>query len=126
MPDKQLMPPAGIAHEEVAQWAAGYAEQVLALFEASAPDDNRPRQGIEAARAWARGELSIGKAREAAFACHAAAREVEHEAARAAARSAGHAAATAHVADHARHAASYAAKAVRVEVAKSAEPDAAH
>ena len=111
MPNRYAMPPAGIGHEALAEWAAARAEQVLALFEAVVPRDLRPRQGIEAARAWARGELSMSKAREAAFACHAAARDVNDEAACAAARSAGHAAATAHVAAHARHASSYAEKA---------------
>jgi hypothetical protein len=75
------------------------------------PEDKRPRQAIEAARAWARGDLAMIDARQAAFAAHAAARAANHAAAQAAARAAGHAAATAHVADHARHAAAYAVKA---------------
>jgi hypothetical protein len=92
----------------LALWAADCAERVLPLFEDRHPDDRRPREAVEAARAWARGEMSVSAARTAAFAAHAAAREVDDTAARAAARAAGHAAATAHVADHARHAAAYA------------------
>jgi hypothetical protein len=75
-------------HRLLVLWAADCAEHVLPYFEAQYSEDDRPRKAIEAARAWARGELTMSKARHAAFAAHAAA--------------------TAHVADHARHAAAYA------------------
>lgn len=91
----------------LALWAADCAEHVLPNFEEKCPQDGRPRKAIEAARAWARGELPVSAARKAAFAAHAAARDTDNAAARAAARAAGHAAATAHVAGHARHAAGY-------------------
>lgn len=93
-------------------WAADCAEHVLSLFEQKHPEDSRPREAIEAGRAWARGEISMRTARSAAFAAHAAARDANGSALSAAARAAGHAAATAHVAGHAVHAATYAAKAV--------------
>ena len=105
-------------HRSLARWAADCAEHVLPLFEQACPDDSRPRRAVEAARAWAAGELSAGLARDAAFAAHAAARQAPDPAARAAAQSAGHAAATAHVAGHAAHAATYAATA-----ASTALPD---
>ena len=95
----------------VARWAADCAEHVLPLFERHRPDDDRPREAIEAVRTWARGEVGVGAARTAALAAHAAARETTDEAARAAARAAGHAAATAHVATHALAVASYAVNA---------------
>ena len=98
-------------HRLLALWAADCAEHVLLYFEAKHPQDDRPRKAIEAARAWARGEIRVGEARAAALAAHAAARDADDDAARAAARAAGHAAATAHVATHARGAASYALKA---------------
>ena len=88
--------------------AADCAQRVLPHFEARHPDDGRPRRALDAARAWARGEIAVGEARAAAFAAHAAARAATDGAARAAARAAGHAAATAHVAGHARHAEAYA------------------
>lgn len=106
------------AHISAALRAAGSAGSVLACFEVRHPGDDRPRRAIEAACAWARGELAMTKARVAAFAAHAAAREAEHPAARFAARAAGHAAATAHVAGHARHAAAYAAKAAAAAATK--------
>jgi hypothetical protein len=99
-------------HQSLAFWAADCAERVLPLFEDILPEDDRPRKAIEAARAWARGELPMTKARQAAFAAHAAARSTNIEPARLAARASGHAAATAHVAGHARHAANYAFKAL--------------
>ena len=99
-------------HRLLAVWASDCVEHVLAYFNETHPDDDRPRKAIEAARAWVRGDLPMIDARKAAFASHAAAREANNAAAQAAARAAGHAAATAHVADHARHAAAYAVKAV--------------
>ncbi|WP_152391857.1 putative immunity protein [Paenibacillus guangzhouensis] len=98
-------------HRLLARWATDCAEHVLSLFEAHCPGDNRPREAIEAGRAWVRGEIPMVEARAAAFASHTAARDIEHPAACAAARAAGHASATAHVAGHAVHAATYAAKA---------------
>jgi hypothetical protein len=41
----------------VAAWAADCAERVLALFEAEAPEDDRPHARIARTRAFARGEL---------------------------------------------------------------------
>ena len=95
----------------LALWAADCAERVLAFFEENHPQDKRPREAIEAARAWVRGEIKCGTARNAAFAAHAAARSANEDAARAVARATGHAAGTAHMVGHARHAAAYAIKA---------------
>lgn len=99
-------------HRTLAIWAADCAEHVLGYFEEKYPKERRPRNAIEAARAWVRGGLKMTEARKAAFASHAAAREACDEAAIAAARACGHAAATAHVATHAPHAAAYGVKAV--------------
>jgi len=63
-------------HKLLAEWAAACAEHVLPLFEQARPGDERPRRAIEQARAWARGEIRMTEARTAAFAAHAAAREV--------------------------------------------------
>ena len=99
-------------HRLLADWAAACAEHVLILFSSQHPDDDRPRSAIEQARAWARGEISMMQAREAAYAAHRAARSA-NGAAREAARAAGHAVATAHMADHELGAAAYAIRAVR-------------
>jgi hypothetical protein len=96
-------------HHLLALWAADCAEHVLQYFEEAQPLDSRPRQAIELARAWARGEITMTQARSDA---NAAAREVTG-AAREAAHSAAQAAAVAHVAAHELGAAAYAIRAVR-------------
>lgn len=60
-------------HRFLALWAADCAEHVLSYFEEHSPKDDRPREALDAARACARGELAMTRAREAAFAAHAAA-----------------------------------------------------
>jgi hypothetical protein len=101
------------SHRLLANWAADCAEHVLPLFIRTHPDDERPRLAIEAARAWALGEITVGQAREAAFRAHAAAREASDEVARAVARAAGQAVSTAHMADHSLGPVYYAVRAVK-------------
>ena len=99
-------------HRLLALWAADCAGHVLHLFERARPGDERPSGAVEAARAWARGEIAMKAAREAAFHANAAARDLSG-AARHAAYAAGQAAAVAHVAAHELGAAAYAIKAAR-------------
>jgi thymidine phosphorylase len=99
-------------HHLLALWAASCAEHVLDLFESAQPDDDRPRQAIEHARAWARGELKMTQARAAGGHAMGAARDLRG-AARNAAYAAGQAGVVAHVAAHELGAAAYAIKAVR-------------
>lgn len=99
-------------HQRLAAWAADCAQRVLPFFEQERPGDDRPRRAIAQARAWARGEITMTQAREAAYAAHAAAREASG-AAKEAARAAGHAVAVAHMADHELGAAAYAIRAAR-------------
>jgi hypothetical protein len=76
-------------------WAAECAEHTLCRFETVCPNDDHPRQAVEAIRAWVRGDLKMMQARDHAGAAQDAAREVAglSEAARMAALSAGQAAA---------------------------------
>ncbi|MEU4788107.1 putative immunity protein [Micromonospora tulbaghiae] len=99
-------------HHLLALWAATCAEHVLGLFEAVRPDDPRPREAIEHARAWVRGEVGMMQARAAGGHAMGAARDLRG-AARNAAYAAGQAAVVAHVAAHELGAAAYAIKAVR-------------
>jgi hypothetical protein len=108
----------------LAVWAAGCAQRVLPLFQVRARTDRRPRNAIDGALAFARGELRIGPARALAAEAHAAARAAADPAAVAAARAAGQAAATAHMASHARGAAAYAAEAIAL--ATGSESSARH
>jgi hypothetical protein len=106
-------------HHLLALWAASCAEHVLHLFESAQPEDPRPRDAIEHARAWVRGEVTMMEARAAGGHAMGAARPLRG-AARHAAYAAGQAAAVAHVAAHDLGAAAYAIKAAR---AAAAEPD---
>lgn len=99
-------------HRKLASWAADCAEHVLHLFNDKYPDDKRPQIAIEKARAWARNEITMKQAREAAYAAHDAARDTKGSASMVA-RAAGHAVATAHMADHELGAAAYAIMAVK-------------
>jgi hypothetical protein len=96
---------------ELVEWTIACAERMLPLFLAERPDDARPREALEAARAFTRGRMSIEDVREKAFAAHAAAREAGDPSALAAARVCGQAAAVAHMAGHARQVPRYTAKA---------------
>src|SRR5262245_60181826 len=59
-------------HRLLAAWAADCAERLLPLFEECSPDD-RPRRAVQTARAWVRGEASVGDCMKAAVGAHAAA-----------------------------------------------------
>ena len=96
----------------VAAWAADCADRVLGLFESEAPHDQRPRDAIARARAFARGELDAAGEIRNRFLAGRAARDVTSASAVAAARSAAQAAAVAHMGAHALGAAAYAVKAV--------------
>ena len=99
-------------HHLLALWAASCAEHVLDLFEWARPDDPRPREAIEHARAWVRGEVRMMQARAAGGHAMGAARDLRGTA-RCAAYAAGQAACVAHVAAHDLGAAAYAIKAAR-------------
>jgi thymidine phosphorylase len=99
-------------HRLLALWAALCAEHVLDLFESARPQDPRPRQAIEHARAWVRGGATMMQARAAGGRAMGAARDLRGPA-RYAAYAAGQAGAVAHVAAHELGAAAYAIKAAR-------------
>lgn len=101
-------------HLTSAIWAIDCAERVMPYFEGKYPADRRPRQALDALKAWiSTGEFKMAIIRGASLASHASAREVgEDNAARSAARAAGQTAATAHVPRHAYGSAVYAQQAV--------------
>ena len=99
-------------HRLMALWAAQCAEHVLHLFEAEQASDSRPRDAIDAARAWARGEMKMMDARARGGHAMGAARTLRG-AARCAAYAAGQAACVGHVPEHDLGAAAYAIKAVQ-------------
>src|SRR5215468_4060184 len=99
-------------HHLLALWAASCAEHVLDLFESVRPRDPRPRQAIEHARAWVRGEVKMMQARAAGGHAMGAAKDMRG-APRHAAHAAGQAGVVAHVAAHELGAATYAIKAAQ-------------
>ena len=105
----------------VAAWAADCAERVLPLFEAEAPDDDRARDAIARARAFAGGELTAAGEIRRRFVAGRAAHSATSPAGIAAARSAAQAAGVAHMGAHALGAAAYAARAA--ELAHPNGPD---
>lgn len=109
-----------VHHRLLALWAAECAEHVLPFFEAVQPSDPRPREAVDLARAWVRGEVSMMQSRTAAGHANAAARELTG-AARYAAYAAAQAAVVAHVAAHELGAAAYAIKAARAAAVKGDE-----
>ena len=60
-----------MTHQKWVQWAADCAERALPLFEARHPNDARPRQALDAARAWV--AHPTVETRNAAYAAAAAA-----------------------------------------------------
>lgn len=89
-------------HRTLVLWGIDCAERILAIFEAKYPQDKRPREALEAAQVWARGEIKMPVAKKAAHAAHNAATAVANDpAACAAARAMGHVVGTVHVETHA-------------------------
>lgn len=99
-------------HNQLIIWATDCAEHVFPFFEDQSKA-GRLLDALGAARAWAKGKISVGEARKASLGAIAVANESVNQAAIAVARAIGHAVATAHMADHSLGAAEYALKAVK-------------
>lgn len=86
----------------LANWALDYCEcAILPLWSKHYPEDSRPEQALQAARAWLSGAIKLPQAKAEILACHAAAREAEgNPVAQAAARTIGQCASTIHSARH--------------------------
>ncbi len=85
-------------HRLLMKWACDCAEHILPLFGEKV--DERLENAISVAKEWAKGNATVGTARNASIAAQALARECSNPLSVAVARSAGHAVATAHFADH--------------------------
>jgi hypothetical protein len=100
-------------HRLLINWAHACAAHVLSHFGRSKTDE-RLNSALGSARAWERGEISVGEARNASLEAIAVANENSDPVLIAVARSVGHAVATAHMADHSIRAADYALKAIKL------------
>jgi len=103
--------------------AANEAQRVLKFFEKERPNDKRPREAIEAIKAWAEDNRILGmkEVRKLSLDAHAAARDAKSDVAIFAARAAGQAVATWHVPTHALGAFGYAGRAIIAGEKKSAK-----
>lgn len=89
--------------ETIRTWCLGYAEaNLLPLFEKHCPGDGRPRNALNAARAYIGGKVKFPVVKESILnQCHAAARELDaNPAAQAAARAIGQGSAVVHTLTH--------------------------
>lgn len=84
------------------RWAVASVGRVLPIYERSVPGDTRLRDGIAGARAFARGEFTVGDIPRWATQCETAAREAADPAAKAVAHACARAVATARKAAFAR------------------------
>lgn len=82
---------------QVTLYAATCARRVLPVFEATHPNDHRPREAIAEAEAFGAGKKRTATLRTSAWAAYAAAREVKQLPAANAAYAASHAAAAAYL-----------------------------
>lgn len=98
-------------HRLLMAWAIDCAEHVLPLLKHDI--DERLTHALATAKAWEKGETTVGEAQKAAWGAHAVAREASSPVAIAIARAVGHAVATAHMADHSLGPTYYALKAVK-------------
>lgn len=98
--------------KQAMNWAIECAQRVIHHFERSYPNDPRPRNALEVARRWLKGEVTFKEVRRSSLDAHAAARGAKDLVAVFAARSCAHAVAAAHVITHAAGAALYALKTI--------------
>jgi hypothetical protein len=97
-------------HQQLLKWACDCSENVLPLL--GEEIDGRLKNALWIAKEWAKGNVSVGDAREVSLGAIAVANESSNPMVVAVARAVGHAVATAHMADHSLGAAMYALKAV--------------
>lgn len=86
----------------LAHWAIDYSEhRLLPIWVKSFPEDERPKEALEAGRQWLSGAIKLPEAKKKILECHGAARDGEgNPAAQAAARAIGQSASTIHSARH--------------------------
>lgn len=87
-------------HRVAVLWALDLAEQSVALLEHSHSQDPRPREALEAARAWAAGAIKMPLAQRKILDCHALAKELNAAEPVALCHAVGQACAVVHTAGH--------------------------
>ena len=82
-------------------WALEFAASSVAALEETYPQEKRPREALEAARAWAAGAIKMRPAQRKILDCHAFAKEISCKADIASCHAVGQACAVVHTAGHA-------------------------
>ena len=85
----------------MALWAFDLAAGSVAKLEERCPDEKRPREALEAARAWAAGEIKMRLAQRKILDCHALAKELQSKEDIALCHAIGQACAVVHTVGHA-------------------------
>ena len=92
---------AGADRRSLILWALELAEKTVRELESRYPSDHRPREAVEAARAWAAGEIKMPLAKRAILDCHAMSKELADPADIARCHAVGQACSVVHTAGHA-------------------------
>lgn len=82
-------------------WALELAEETVRELEIRYPGDQRPREAVKAARAWAAGEIKMPLAKRAILDCHAMSKELADPADIARCHAVGQACSVVHTVGHA-------------------------
>lgn len=88
-------------HRVMVLWAFDFAEESIRRLEARYPGETRPREALDAARAWAEGGIKMRLAQQRILACHAFAKEIDRREDIAICHAIGQACAVVHTAGHA-------------------------
>ena len=89
------------SHRILVLWALDLAAGSVAGLEEKYPDETRPREALEAARAWAAGKIKMRLAQRKILDCHAFAKEISCKEDIALCHAIGQACAVVHTAGHA-------------------------
>ena len=89
------------SHKTVVLWALDLAAESVAKLEEKYPDENRPGEALEAARAWAARKIKMRPAQRKILDCHAFAKEIGSREDIALCHAVGQACAVVHTAGHA-------------------------
>ncbi len=88
-------------HRIMVLWALDVASGSVAKLEEKYPDEPRPREALEAARAWAEGKIRMRLAQRKILDCHAFAKEIDSKEDIALCHAIGQACAVVHTTGHA-------------------------
>ena len=89
------------SHRIMVLWALDLAAESVADLEEKYPGETRPREALEAARAWAAGEIKMRLAQRKILDCHAFAKEIDYKKDIAVCHAIGQACAVVHTVGHA-------------------------